>query len=103
MEEPVFSPYQQNEAVANEDLPNSTGILVLGILSIVLVGVIGAILAIIALSMWGNTKEVYREAPQRYSAASYSRANAGRICAIVGLSLLGLAVLVILAIIAIIA
>lgn len=97
MEQPTFTPYNSEMSPpAQNDLPNATAVLVLGILSIVFVGLIGAILAIISLSMWGNVKSLYEADPSQYTAASYSRAKAGRVCAIVGLSLLGLAILIVL-------
>ena len=101
MEEPKYTPYNSTAATtAPQDLPNSNTILVLGILSIVFAGLIGIILAIIALSMWGNLRTLYQDYPQDYTAASYSRANAGRICAIVGLCLVGLILLIVLGVVA---
>lgn len=78
------------------NLPNATGVLVLGILSIVFAGLIGLILAIIALSMAGKAKAEYNSNPGRYTAASMSRVNAGRVCAIIGLCLLGLVLLIVI-------
>lgn len=92
MEEPKYVTYDSNANSRNnntiqQELPNSTAILVLGILSIIFAGLIGIILACIALSMSGKARSLYRDYPQEYTAASYSRMNAGRICAIVGLCL----------------
>ena len=101
MEEPKYTTYNQAGNTVKEDLPNSTAILVLGILSIVFAGLIGIILAIIALSMWGNVKTLYRDYPQDYNVVSYNRANAGRICAIVGLCLVGLILLIVLGVLAV--
>lgn len=72
-----------------KNLPNATGVLVLGILSIVtcwLYGVIGIILGVIALVMHKKDKELYKSNPSAY-AASFKNSNAGKICAIIGLSL----------------
>jgi hypothetical protein len=99
MEEPKYTPY--NSANSNrvpEDLPNSTAILVLGILSIIFAGLIGIILAIIALSMSRNARHAYENYPGDYTEASYSRVNAGRICAIIGLSLVAILILIVLVI-----
>jgi uncharacterized protein YacL len=73
-----------------EVLPNSTAILVLGILSIVICCG-GLILAIIALVMASKAKALYDANPGRYSPSSYSNVKTGKICAIIGLilSLLG--------------
>lgn len=100
MEEPKYTPYNSNNPANRvpEDLPNSTAILVLGILSIIFAGLIGIILAIIALSMSRNARHAYEDYPGDYTEASYSRVNAGRICAIVGLCLVAVLVTVILAI-----
>ena len=91
MEEPKFTPYNSN--TVPEDLPNSTTVLVLGILSIVLAGFIGVILAIVALNMARTARHAYEDYPGEYTSASYARINAGRICAIVGLSIVGVFIL----------
>jgi len=99
MEEPKYIPYNNNTGNRTpEDLPNSTAILVLGILSIIFAGLIGIILAIIALSMSRNARHAYEDYPGEYTEASYSRVNAGRICAIVGLCLVAVIVSIVLAI-----
>jgi hypothetical protein len=71
------------------DVPNSGGILAMGIISIVLVGIIGLILAIITLSMSGNAIRTYNQNPSSYTEASFNRVKAGRVCAIVSLCLMG--------------
>lgn len=101
MEEPIYTPYNSsNSNRAPVDLPNSTAILVLGILSIIFAGLIGIILAIVALSMSRNARHAYEDYPGDYTQASYSRVNAGRICAIIGLSLVALLLIIILVILA---
>ena len=68
-------------------LPNSTGVLVLGILSIVFCwtwGVAGLILGIIALTMSSNANNLYLANPTQYSIASYNNMKAGKTCAIIG-------------------
>lgn len=69
-------------------LPNATATLVLGILSIVTCfcyGIIGIILGTIALVISKKPLEMYRENPEAYT--QYPNLQAGRICAIVGVSL----------------
>lgn len=83
-----FQPVQQ--------LPGSTGVLVLGILSLVLMGLIGLILGIIALSKAKECKRLYAENPDAYTLASYKNMNGGRICAIVSLSILSALVFIII-------
>jgi hypothetical protein len=71
-----------------QTLPNSTGILVLGILSIVTCccyGVIGLILGIVALVMVKKAAELYKEAPENYT--GYSNVKAGKVLAIIGVVL----------------
>ncbi|MBL4594537.1 MAG: DUF4190 domain-containing protein [Flavobacteriales bacterium] len=73
-----------------KSLPNSTGVLVLGILSIVLCccyGVIGIILGIIALVLANTANKLYITSPESYTESSYKNMKGGKICAIVGLSL----------------
>lgn len=74
----------------NETLPNSTGILVLGILSIVTCfcyGIPGLILAIIALAMGSKAKNLLESQPGRFSESSVKNYKAGKVCAIIGLVL----------------
>lgn len=70
-----------------QPLPNATGILVLGILSIVtccVAALPGVVLGIIALVMSGKSKALYAESPEKYTLSSFKNMNAGRICAIIG-------------------
>jgi hypothetical protein len=71
-------------------LPNATPVLVLGILSILLCicyGILGIILAIIALVLAAKDSQLYAADPQAYTPSSYGNLKAGRICAIIGLIL----------------
>lgn len=73
-----------------QPLPNATGVLVLGILSIVFCccyGVVGEVLGIIALVLAGKAKALYNSNPDAYTPASYKNMNAGRVCAIIGIIL----------------
>ncbi|MDT8308367.1 MAG: CCC motif membrane protein [Bacteroidales bacterium] len=73
-----------------QNLPNSTGVLVLGILSIVgcfCYGIVGLILGIIALIMSSQAKRVYDANPKAYLPSSYNNLKAGNICAIIGVVL----------------
>lgn len=76
-----------SNATPTSALPNSTAVLVLGILSIVLCfcyGIIGLILGIIALSLAGKDMRLYNANPQAYTQSSYNNLKAGRVCAIIG-------------------
>ena len=77
-----------------EDLVGGGGILAMGILSILLCGLIGLILGIIAISKANRELAIFHQNPDRYTMSSYRLVNAGRICVIVGLSLLGLIIFV---------
>lgn len=75
-------------------LPNATAVLVLGILSIVICFICG----IIALVMANKDMALYRNNPGLYSEASYNNIKAGRICAIIGIALqaIGLVIYIIM-------
>ena len=78
-----------------EQLPNSTAVLVLGIISIVgsmCYGVVGLICGIIAVVLSSRDAQLYRVQPGRYSVASYKNMQAGKICAIIGIVLSALAI-----------
>jgi Na+-transporting methylmalonyl-CoA/oxaloacetate decarboxylase gamma subunit len=73
-----------------QQLPNNTAVLVLGILSILVCFVCG----IIALIMSKKDMDLYRANPDAYSTASYNNLKAGRICAIIGIALQAIGILV---------
>jgi hypothetical protein len=71
-------------------LPNATAVLVLGILSIVLCwcyGLLGLIMAIVALALASKDMKLYRERPNDFAPGSYGNLKAGRVCAIIGVVL----------------
>jgi len=73
-------------------LPNSQAVLVLGIVSIVLCwchGIIGLILAIIALVLANKALALYNANPHKYIPGSYNNLKSGRTVAIIGLVLAG--------------
>lgn len=79
-----------------KELPNATAVLVLGIISIVgcfCYGVIGIITGIVALVLAKEANGLYLQDPSRYTASSFKNMKAGRICAIIGLSVSILAVI----------
>jgi hypothetical protein len=97
-----------NTVINQEALPNSTAILVLGISSIAItlcccvilgafgfIGILlGGILSAIALIMAKKAKNTYEQNPELYTESSFNNTNAGRICAIVGLVLAGLCLII---------
>lgn len=71
-----------------QQLPNATVVLVMGILSIVMC-FIGLILGIIGLVLANKDLKLYNSGPELYSSTSYSNLKTGRICSIIGLILNG--------------
>lgn len=80
-----------------QNLPNATASLVLGILSIL--GVIcyglGIIFGIIGLVLANKDRRLYLADTEFYSASSFGTVNAGRICSIIGIILSALFIVVI--------
>lgn len=79
-----------------KDLPGATAVLVLGILSLVFMGLIGLILAIIAVSKAKDCKQAYLANPSAYTLSSYKNMNGGRICAIISMSILAAVILIVI-------
>lgn len=80
-------------------LPNSTAVLVLGIVSILscwCYGIIGIILGIIALILAAKDRRRYLIEPEVYTESSYKNLMAGRITAIIGLCISTLILLILL-------
>jgi hypothetical protein len=72
------------------DLPDSTTILVLGIISIVVCwcyGLPAIILGIIALVLSSKANKLFKANPLLYTQSSYKNMQAGKVCAIIGLVL----------------
>ncbi len=94
---------QQATSMANpfgqQQLPNATAILVLGIISIVgcfCYGLPGLVCGIIALVLSGKANALYKENPSLYTEASFKNMKAGKVCAIIGLSLSALTVIIVI-------
>lgn len=99
---PNPNPNQQGYYV-QPPLPNSTGVLVLGILSIVFCwgyGIVGIVLGIIALSLSSKANVLLTQNPGVYSLSSINNMKAGKICAIIGLILSALFLIYIIIVIA---
>jgi len=80
----------QHQYEGHLPVPNSTEVLVLGILTIVFCwcyGIVSVILGVVALVLSGEGEKKYRLNPHIYSLSSYKNLRAGRTCAIVGLCL----------------
>jgi len=73
-----------------QNLPNSTTVLVLGILSIVFscwyFSIVGVVLSILALILANRDLSLYYSNKSQYTLSSFNNVKAGRICAIIGLA-----------------
>lgn len=80
--------------MTKRDMPSAGDMITLGILSIVLcMGLIGIILAIVALTRCSQALKDYRSFPDMWTETSIAKVKASQICAIVSLSLFGLILL----------
>lgn len=71
-------------------VPNSTAVLVLGIISIALCwcyGIVALTCGIIALVLGNKGLALYKANPSAYTLSSFNNLKGGRICAIIGLCL----------------
>jgi len=81
-------------------VPNATAVLVLGIFSIVtswccgFIAFVGLTLGIIALALASKAQALYNESPEKYTESSAKNLNAGKICAIIGIVISGLLILI---------
>ena len=88
---------QSLQNTSKQQLPNATGTLVLGILSIVFCwcyGVAGTTMGIIALSISSKSLKLYNENPNLYD--GFGNLRAGRIMAIIGISLSAIYLIIII-------
>lgn len=82
-----------------QNLPNATTALVLGIISIIgsfCYGIVGLICGIIGLVLANKDKRLYQEAPDLYSQSSFGTSSAGRTCSIIGIVLSSLIMVVVI-------
>ncbi len=89
----------QHQYEGHLPVPNSTEVLVLGILTIVFCwcyGIVSVILGIVALVLASEGEKKFRSNPNLYSLSSYKNLRAGRTCAIVGLCLSILSVVIVI-------
>ncbi len=95
-----FQPYGANFA-GQIDLPGGSNAQVCGIIGIVLFwNIIGIILNIVAIVTGGNALREYERYPGRYTESSMRKARAGRTCGTIGLSLIGVFIIIIVAAVA---
>ena len=93
-----------NDQFGQTSIPNATLILILGIASIVTCccyGIVGIICGIIAIVLAKTAKETFESNPGLYTESSYKNINTGRTCAIIGLILSGLYIIITIVMVAI--
>jgi multisubunit Na+/H+ antiporter MnhB subunit len=81
--------------IQRQELPNSTLILIIGILSIIgccCYGVVGLVFGIIALLMAKKATNIYNENPEMYN--GYQNVKTGKILAIIGITLSALVLII---------
>jgi hypothetical protein len=86
-------------------VPNSTAVLVLGIISIALCwcyGIVALTCGIIAIVLSNKALTLYKQNPSAYTLSSYNNLKGGRICAIIGVCLGALYIIIVIAYIAIV-
>ena len=96
-------PQQQFSSNPQMPLPNATPVLILGIIAIVgcfCYGIVGLICGIIALILAKKDMGLYNANPAAYTPGSLANLKAGRVCAIIGLSLSVLYICVVIFLIA---
>lgn len=89
----------ENKQINPQTLPNSTAVLVLGILSIITCfcyGFVGVTLGIIALVLSSKANKLYALNSEAYTDSSYKNMKAGKVCAIIGLCISSLYFLIVL-------
>lgn len=97
---------QFTQPFGQQQLPNSTAVLVLGIISIVfsviwcywIGSTVAVVLGIISLVLTKGCQKLYDENQSLYTQASYNNMKAGKVCAIIGLILGALALVTLLVI-----
>lgn len=97
--EPAAYFNQNNPYGGHLPTPNSTEVLVLGILSIVFCwcyGIVSVIMGIVTLVLASEGEKRYRMNPGLYTVSSYKNLKAGKTCAIVGLCLSVVSVLIVI-------
>ena len=90
---------------AQQNLPNATTALILGIISIVgsfCYGIVGLVCGIVGLILANRDKKLYLETPELYSPASLSTSSSGRVCSIIGIVLSCVIIVIMIVYIAII-
>lgn len=92
-----YQPFTHGGFGIPTEVPGAGTAQICGIVGIVLFfNLIGVACSIIAIVKAGSAMNAYNMNPGRYTAASFRKARAGKTCGIVGLSLFGFAIVVVM-------
>jgi len=97
METTTQTQFQEQFAI-KKNIDGATAALVCGIISIPFAGLIGSILAIIAIVKSNQCKAAYNLNPSLYNESSLKNANAGKTCGIISLCLFAVVLLLLIAV-----
>jgi len=82
-------------------LPKDTSVLTTGIIALPFsLGLIGIILSIVTLVNASSSLRLYNAEPEKYLESSVKKVRAGKVCAIVSLSIFGVGILALIGILA---
>lgn len=78
------------------DIDGARGVLINGILSIILMGGIGLIIALVNISRAKIMIENYNKYPGKYTESSYKQVISGRLCSYISLAVMGIFILMLM-------
>ncbi len=86
---------EQVQSIEQIQLPNSSGVLAMGIISLVCfcclpAGIAGITLGILAIVIGNKALKIYASEPEKYTEKSFKNTKAGRVCGIIGLAIGGI-------------
>ena len=70
------------------EIPNASAVLILGIIALIISffnSLVGIVAGIVSLVMARNAERLYSDTPRLYTMSSYSNIRSGRTCAIIGI------------------
>lgn len=73
-----------------QELPNASVVLILGIIALIISffnSLVGLVTGIVSLVMARNTEKLYNQTPRLYTLSSLSNMRSGKTCAIIGIVL----------------
>jgi hypothetical protein len=70
------------------EIPNASVVLILGIIALIISffnSLVGIVAGVVSLVMARNAEQLYTQTPRLYTLSSYSNIRSGRTCAIIGI------------------